>query len=528
VYAWTQDLDGDLGNNADQELYYVRWNGSGWGAAVRATEDDVADRNVRAAVSESGATYMVWQRGPDLVLDRDFAMTPTVARADSETVGFADYAMTLGPTGNLVLIWQQQSPEGTDAHYTVYDPLTGRWSGDGRLFADLDLERSFAPVWDAAGNLTVAYNRVKISLVTKTVTTEDGETVTLENVPEFGRVDLGVVKRRLAHDVGLTDGDFTVDASGILPGSEVRLIATVRNLGDFPAENVEVAFYDGDPEEGGTEILPRQVVPGFLDGAKSAEISATWVLPEPPARHTLYVVVDPDGRLPDLDRTNNRLAVSLGGTDLEVQLRSTEVGPEGEGRILLTVVNRGAPEAPASVLAVRYAEDPEGTPLATEQVPPLPPGGIAELTLELPSGAVVGERLLLVTVDDGRVVPDIDRANNVLQFAFAGPTPTPTPTATHTPLPSATHTQPPSPTPSVTPPPIPSPPTPSPTAARSCPGDCNNDGEVTIDELIRMVNIALGSAELRTCPVGDLNGDGEITIDEIIRSVNVALNGCPS
>jgi hypothetical protein len=51
---------------------------------------------------------------------------------------------------------------------------------------------------------------------------------------------------------------------------------------------------------------------------------------------------------------------------------------------------------------------------------------------------------------------------------------------------------------------------------------------VTIDELIRMVNIALGSAELRTCSVGDLNGDGEITIDEIIRSVNVALNGCPS
>jgi hypothetical protein len=61
-----------------------------------------------------------------------------------------------------------------------------------------------------------------------------------------------------------------------------------------------------------------------------------------------------------------------------------------------------------------------------------------------------------------------------------------------------------------------------------CPGDCNNDGEVTIDELIRMVNVALGSAELSSCRSGDLNGDSEITIDEIIRSVNVALNGCPS
>jgi hypothetical protein len=51
---------------------------------------------------------------------------------------------------------------------------------------------------------------------------------------------------------------------------------------------------------------------------------------------------------------------------------------------------------------------------------------------------------------------------------------------------------------------------------------------VTIDEVIRMVNIALGNGELSTCRSGDLNGDSEITIDEIIRSVNVALNGCPS
>ena len=33
-----------------------------------------------------------------------------------------------------------------------------------------------------------------------------------------------------------------------------------------------------------------------------------------------------------------------------------------------------------------------------------------------------------------------------------------------------------------------------------CTGDCNSNGEVTVDELIVGVNIALGNAQLNTCP----------------------------
>ena len=59
-----------------------------------------------------------------------------------------------------------------------------------------------------------------------------------------------------------------------------------------------------------------------------------------------------------------------------------------------------------------------------------------------------------------------------------------------------------------------------------CPGDCNGDGEVTIDELVMMVNIALGTRPLSDCAAGDSTRDGEITIDEIIRAVTRALSGC--
>jgi hypothetical protein len=59
----------------------------------------------------------------------------------------------------------------------------------------------------------------------------------------------------------------------------------------------------------------------------------------------------------------------------------------------------------------------------------------------------------------------------------------------------------------------------------ACVGDCSGDGEVTVDELITMVNIALGGA-VTNCPPGDANADGEITVDEIVAAVNKALNGC--
>jgi hypothetical protein len=61
-----------------------------------------------------------------------------------------------------------------------------------------------------------------------------------------------------------------------------------------------------------------------------------------------------------------------------------------------------------------------------------------------------------------------------------------------------------------------------------CAGDCNGDHQVTVNELLAMVNIALGSTEVSACKAGDINGDGQITINEILNAVNIALTACPS
>ncbi len=62
----------------------------------------------------------------------------------------------------------------------------------------------------------------------------------------------------------------------------------------------------------------------------------------------------------------------------------------------------------------------------------------------------------------------------------------------------------------------------------ACGGDCGGDGEVTVDEVLTLVNIALGNVDISGCTAGDLSGEGEITVDEIITAVQHALDGCPA
>jgi hypothetical protein len=113
---------------------------------------------------------------------------------------------------------------------------------------------------------------------------------------------------------------------------------------------------------------------------------------------------------------------------------------------------------------------------------------------------------------------------SVTRTATASPqmTATATSTGTFVPTQAPTHTL----TPTVQP-------SPTPTVYQTtvptlslCVGDCDGNDVVTVDELVRGVNIALGFAEVEECPAFDENEDGSVTVDELVEAVNAALTGC--
>ncbi|MCW5553736.1 MAG: carboxypeptidase regulatory-like domain-containing protein [Verrucomicrobiae bacterium] len=384
--------------------------------SVSSGNDKVWVDDIVFPVASGQPAYFVWQQGSDLVLSVDKGVTVTVVRSEVQSLGFADYALTLGPAGNLAVLWQDMTETGADAHYRILDTAAKTWSQDVQLFHDRPLERSFAPVWDNAGNLAVAYNKVEIVYTNKTVNVEGVGEVTVENVPQPGRVDLCVTKRALVKDLALQPGDFTVSADNYLPGAAVTLAATVRNAGDLAVSNVVVAFYQGNPTNGGV-LITNVAIAGWLDGAATNTVSALWVVPEPATNHLLYAVADPAGAIAEFDEANNQLSLSLGGTDLAVSLVSHSAETNGAVRVIAQVQNLGAPSATNSVLAIRR-EGQTNSLLATVAVPLLEPGRLATVALDLPPGThPEGEAVYRLFADETKVVADVDTNNNTTAFA---------------------------------------------------------------------------------------------------------------
>ena len=60
----------------------------------------------------------------------------------------------------------------------------------------------------------------------------------------------------------------------------------------------------------------------------------------------------------------------------------------------------------------------------------------------------------------------------------------------------------------------------------ACPGDCNGDAGVTIDEVIVGVRIAVGIEPISSCAALDADASGSVTVDELVAAVQRVLAGC--
>jgi hypothetical protein len=60
----------------------------------------------------------------------------------------------------------------------------------------------------------------------------------------------------------------------------------------------------------------------------------------------------------------------------------------------------------------------------------------------------------------------------------------------------------------------------------ACPADCDSSGTVTVDELVRAIDIGSGRSFFLACPAADRDRNLRVTIDELVLAVQKALFGC--
>jgi len=199
----------------------------------------------------------------------------------------------------------------------------------------------------------------------------------------------------------------------------ITLTAEVANHGRQPADAVEVRFWDGDPDAGGTligapETIPQ--VPGRYEG--TGVVSVTWTTLVS-GTHDIWIDVDPPpGTVSESDEGNNRQAfqVNLEG-DLLPDLYFTPPIPLLEGdavTVTLTaeVTNAGPAGVPEGAeVQFWMGEAGQEVLVASQELGSLTAGAAVELSTAL-SFTVPGLYRLTVEVDPADVIVEAREENN--------------------------------------------------------------------------------------------------------------------
>jgi hypothetical protein len=304
--------------------------------------------------------------------------------------------------------------------YALYMPAVTSWTQPRRLTEDNTMEHAFAPVFNADGALLAAYNKVQMLYETREVEV-GGEIVVIDNVPVPDQSDLYLLQHTVSGDLSLTAEDISITPANPLPGTEATITATIHNLGDKPAENIDVAFYDGDPAGGGT-LIDMPILAGPLVGGTQAEISTTWLVPPSTEPRDIYVVIDPSGVQEDRDPLNNVAAIEILAPDLTVS--EIVVQAAGPHRFITArVANDGALTAIDVELVLRQ-DAVDGEVLATFTITePIVPGAFRDTpwTWENAGPFIDGTATLYAIVDESALIDEFSEDNNVRSTIVAGP-----------------------------------------------------------------------------------------------------------
>lgn len=188
----------------------------------------------------------------------------------------------------------------------------------------------------------------------------------------------------------------------------------IENFGDVPLQEIPVAFYDGNPQAGGTLIGSMQYVASLGGGRATQQVAVAWSVPGGNSSHQVFGVVDPANTLPDRDRSNNTNSLVSVLPDLVVD--STADTEQGANTCLLVanILNQGVIATGPFTVSWRLGS-PTGAQIASNPVGPLAAGQSVPVTATWNTTGVpfTSPYVAVYTV--------VDSSNNVVEFETNSP-----------------------------------------------------------------------------------------------------------
>ncbi len=249
--VYSIDADQVASTTQDVEIWAQRTSGNSWQTPVRLTNNSDNDSSPHIVYDVSGQPVIVWLRSsaagePALMLQRGWGNTPVATLVTGASAPQAIADMALNANGDIALLWSV-AYEGFDLQhdlaYAVFSAAGNTWSAPLRLTDDAAHNDDASLAWRSATEFNVVYDRAARMMLTDTVSIDGMAkpyTYTVAN-PNGHAV---VVHRHplLPAQPAVPQDGLSISPANAAPGAPATVTATVRNLGDLPAGNVEVVL----------------------------------------------------------------------------------------------------------------------------------------------------------------------------------------------------------------------------------------------------------------------------------------------
>jgi hypothetical protein len=391
--VYEEDGDGSLGDNTDTELFYLEGGTQGWSAPVQLTTDTLSDHHPQLVPTSTGDWRLLWQRGDELVEITDWnGPVISTIRPQSGNHAFANFRLLRKANDDLLALWSGISELDHCLWYATYDASLNQWGSDLKLVPASDPIVSFGGDFPTEDSLRLLLTRSSAD-------------------PEA--THLSTVLHQLLPNVLALEGSLKTDPEMPDLGETVELLVEVRNDGDLVLEDLMVAFYTGNPQEGGELIGQAAVSPALLPpGHDGIARYANWEVPTDYTDTAIFALVDPDGDLTERDETDNQIEASLIGPDIAVTSLKKDFQPSGTLDLVARVDNLGNGIAENVPVAFRINDK-----LMSEiEIPRLMPGFAADVVFEVTPRIDfgTGDAELSFIADAAALLADLDRSNNTL------------------------------------------------------------------------------------------------------------------
>lgn len=217
-------------------------------------------------------------------------------------------------------------------------------------------------------------------------------------------------------DLSITGKDIKFSPAAPLAGSLMTISATVHNASSEPVNFVQVSFYNGNPSSGGKLI--NKVWPSFSQ--ESSGTAGTYFT-MPPGIPEIYVVVDSDNLIQEIDETNNiasraidpyKKDLSLGSGD--ISLAPLVPNPGDATTVTVAVHSTGLDDLAGTVLL--YEGTPEhGTLIGSQQIIA---HGTQTVTATFPSYVYPGGGVTFTAIIENVAPEEGDLTNNRASASF--------------------------------------------------------------------------------------------------------------